>query len=129
MRTVSILHKSVNPGDVLTLTVSPSSTIQKAFTMKGLAEAKKVAVNIECFVEPPTPPELQPCQACGSFKVTSGEPFEIVVDKDLFSGKTTGILKLSFSDSSGWKHETEIAVDTGVAQAVESKRKQRQMEA
>ncbi len=129
MRTVSILPKSVKPGDVLIVNVSPSDTIHKAFTMKGLEEAKKVAVAIECFVEPPHPAELRPCAACGSFKITSSEPLEIVVDGDLFTGKTKGALKLSFSDGSGWEDETEITVDTGVAQAVQQKPKQREMEA
>jgi hypothetical protein len=67
-----------------------------------------MSVAIECFVEPPKPPQLRPCPSCGEFRLANGEPILLNADEDLF--KTGGFLKITIVDLAGDKIERRIVV-------------------
>ena len=67
-----------------------------------------MSVAIQCFVEPPDPAELQPCSACGEFRLTNGQSYWLLADEKLFA--TGGFLKITIIDGRGEKLERTIVV-------------------
>ncbi len=56
-----------------------------------------IKVAIECFTEPPTPAQLQPCPTCGTFQVTKTAPFTFTAPRQVFE-KRTGYLRVVLTD-------------------------------
>jgi hypothetical protein len=71
-------------------------------------------VEIKCFREPPTPPELRACSECGSFRVSSGEAVTISASLSVFA-KSAGYLLVRVTDASRDSREfrLEISNDAG----------------
>ena len=62
------------------------------------SDAEPLTVAIQCFREPPTPPQLRACAECGSFRVTSGEPISVAASLSAFE-ETTGYLVVRVTDA------------------------------
>jgi hypothetical protein len=63
-----------------------------------VSDAGPIAVAIECFRRPPTPPELTPCKECGSYSVNSGDTVTITVSSKVSFG-ARGFLRVVMRDS------------------------------
>ena len=76
-----------------------------------------LSVAIECFVEPPQPPQLKPCAKCGTFPLTNGQPFSFSAKKEVFQDGR-GYLRISLSDASGDRRSVDIAIKQTLAKEV-----------
>lgn len=74
----------------------------------GDVSSNPLTVAIECFVEPPQPPELRPCSSCGEFELAHREPHQLQADPELF--QTGGYLKVTITDAIGERVTRKIVV-------------------
>lgn len=66
-------------------------------------------VEILCFVKPPTPATLKPCQECGRFPLIGGKEFLFSVSEALFAGKG-GHLQIKIITTTGDSREFRIEI-------------------
>jgi hypothetical protein len=78
---------------------------------------RPMSVSIECFVEPPTPAQLNACNECGSFPLASGQVLRFTAPSELFA-QGRGYMKISVSDASGPQQSYTLPVATAGAQGL-----------
>jgi hypothetical protein len=66
-------------------------------------------VQIECFRQPPQPPQLRPCRECGSFPLREGEPLKVAASVDVFAERG-GFLSITVADASGDRRTMRVTV-------------------
>jgi hypothetical protein len=76
-----------------------------------------MSVAIECFVEPPQPPQLKPCANCGTFPLASGQSFNFSAEKEVFQNRR-GYMRISLSDASGDRRSVDIAIQQILAKEI-----------
>lgn len=75
------------------------------------SDSSPIVLAIECFREPPRPAQLQPCQECGTFQITSGEYFDVKAPFSVFE-YGGGYVNLCVQDSDGDEREFRLSVET-----------------
>ena len=70
-----------------------------------------IHLAIECFRQPPAPPQLQACPECGSYKLLPGQEFFVTASPSVFL-QHTGYLRVEISDASGDFHVFNLTVAT-----------------
>jgi hypothetical protein len=73
-----------------------------------LADAP-ITVAILCFLTTPPPPGFKPCQECGTFPLTIGQPFIVRAPRDLFH-QVGGELRVTVREETGDERSFTIAV-------------------
>lgn len=68
--------------------------------IKVMSDSSPISLEIYCFVEPPIPAQLVPCNECGSYKINSGDVFNVTASSSVFMG-AKGSLEIIVTDSSG----------------------------
>jgi hypothetical protein len=77
-------------------------------TLRAWSDVGPLFVAIECFREPPTPPNLTACDECGSYSIKSGQSIEIKASTIFES--VSGYLRVVVRDMSGDMREFKLTV-------------------
>lgn len=64
------LQHHLQPGNALKI---GEAGVLEVFSEDTSDLDPRFVVEIECFIQPPQPPTLQPCTECGQFRVKSGD--------------------------------------------------------
>lgn len=80
---------------------------ERAF--RAWTDAEPLRLKIECFREPPRPPQLQPCQECGEYVLESGQEIRVRASSSVFRDAAGHIL-VTVTDAAGYSRQLTIAV-------------------
>lgn len=70
---------------------------------------QSLVVHIECFRQPPQPPQLRSCAECGSFPAEPGQGIRVAPSVDAFRDGG-GFMRITISDLSGDTRQILITV-------------------
>ncbi len=76
--------------------------------LQAWSDVGPLFVAIECFREPPSPPNLTTCDECGSYSMQSGQSIE--VKASMIFESVSGHIRVVVRDMSGDEREFKLKV-------------------